>query len=93
MNTRRQMKCAVPEKVQIVEYKNVIQNVSQICAHILKHLSKFLIKDARVAFIRFRKSRKIRIDAFALALVKGQGAFKRGCSYKIQSGPAKAYLD
>lgn len=37
MNTRRlawRMKCAVREKVQIVEYKNVIQNVSQIYAHI-----------------------------------------------------------
>jgi len=37
MNTRRlawRMKCAVRKKVQIVEYKNVIQNVSQIYAHI-----------------------------------------------------------
>lgn len=49
--------------------------INVICAHI-KTSIKFLAKDARAALARFCKSRKIRVDAFAL--VKGQGAFKRG---------------
>lgn len=77
----KQMKCAVSRSTsQFVElrenYTERVVNV--ICARI-----KTSIKFLPALSIFYIKSRKVRVDALELALVKGQGALKRGCWCKI----------